>query len=396
MRKGFAILLAASLLAGQVGCSRNTVAQTTTVSAGETTVTTETTIQSAVEVQQLPMVSVSLPVVTQDYSADDGKVIYKHTSQNISLIVPDPEVADKVILDFLNRTDLQSTVDTVYSSASDAYKDGIMSQHLPYWTQIIYTPMRIDNGVLSLHGSYVQYSGGAHPMKSTKSVTYDLITGETLSLSDILTENADGDTLCQLVCKALANYDKDTASSLYTGYETTVTELFSKPLTDITNWHFSEYGLCFTFSPYEIGPYSCDTIPALISYQDLTGILRDAYFPAERDIALGTVRAETFDTEKLEDFTQFAEVVIDREEQAILLSTDGMVYNIQIKIGSWNEGNTAFETEHTVFRACSLTPGDGIMVQGDPDSFCICFTNDHGTTTVFLTTDGGIITLKSI
>lgn len=391
MKKIIALLLTAVLLSGLVGCGRETVQWDPTY---KIPTNTQATFPTDIQPQQLPMVSVSLPVVTQDYSADNGTVIYSHTSQNISLIVPDPEVADKVILDFLNRTDMQETVDSFYASASGTYKDGVMAHYLPYWTQITYAPMRIDSGVLSLYGSYVQYSGGAHPMESAKSVTYDLLTGEALSLTDILTENTDADTLCQLVLKALDNYQKEMAATLYTDYEATVTELFNKPLAEITNWCLTGYGLSFHFSPYEIGAYTYGIIPAHISYEELTGILRDAYFPAERDIASGTVTGEIFDPEKLDNFTQFSEVVIDRDGQAILLSTDGMVYNVEIMTGTWNEGKTAFVTEHTVFRACSLTPGDAIMVQCDPDCIYIQYSTGNGTTTVFPTITDGVVTLK--
>lgn len=391
MKKIIALLLTAVLLSGLVGCGKETVQWDPTY---KIPTSTQDTSPTDMQPQQLPMVCVSLPVVTQDYCADDGAVIYKHTNQNISLIVPDPEVADKVILDFLNRTDLQDTVDSVYSSATGAYTDAIMSKALPYWTQITYSPTRIDSGVLSLFGSFVQYSGGAHPMESAKTVNYDLVTGNTLSLTDILTENSDTDTLCLLVLKALESYQNEMSFTLYDGYEATVTELFKKPLEEITNWYLTSEGLSFAFSPYEIGAYTYGIIPASIPYADLTGILRDAYFPTERDITSGTVNAEIFDAEKLDNLTQFAEVVIDQAEQAILLTSGSMLYNVQIMTGHWNDGKTDFIIEHTVLRASSLTPGDGIMVQGDPGCICIQYTTAEGVKTAYPVITNDTITLQ--
>lgn len=388
MRRIISLLLTAVLLLGLAGCGRETVYWDPTYNIS---IPTQGTSPTETQPQQLPMVSVSMPVITQDYTTDDGAVVYRHTCQDISLIVPDPEVADKVILDFLNRTDMQATVDSVYTSAKADCKQ---ANFQPYWTQITYAPSRLDSGVLSLYGSYVQYSGGAHPMESVKSVTYDLVTGETLSLTDILTENVDADTLCQLVLKALDNYQKEMSATLYSGYEATVTELFSKPLAEITNWCLTGNGLSFQFSPYEIGAYAYGIISAPIPYKDLVSILRDSYFPAERDTTSGTVNAEIFDIEKLDDFTQFTEVVIDRDGQAILLSNNGVVYDVVIMTGTWNEGKSAFVTEYTVLRASSLTPGDAIMVQGDPDCICIEYATNDGTTTVFPTITNGIITLQ--
>lgn len=391
MKKIIALLLAAIMLPGLVGCGRETVYWDPTYN-----IPTNTQASSPTNTQprQLPMVSISMPVVTQDYTDDDGTVIYKHTSQNISLIVPDPEVADKVILDFLNRTDMQSSVDFVHSTASDTYKDGVMSHYLPYWTQITYAPVRIDSSVLSLYGSYVQYSGGAHPIESVKTANYDLITGNALFLTDILTEKANADTLSKLVSNALALYAKQNSITLYSGYEATVAELFSKPLDEITNWCLNTGGLCFAFSPYEIGPYSAGCILASISYDKLTGILQDRYFPNERDRAFSTLKAETFDTNKLEEYTQFAEIVISKDAPAFLLSTDGTLYDIIIGIGRWNDKNTEFQIDNFVFNSSSLTPGDGIMVQADPAHFCIYYRTSTGIKTVYPQINDGVVTLK--
>lgn len=388
MKKIIALLLTAVLLSGLVGCGRETVQWDPTYNIP---INTQATSPTNTQPQQLPMISVSLPVVTQDYTSDDGTVIYKHTSQNINLIVPDPEVADKVILDFLNRTDLQATVDSVYASAK---ADCEQANFNPYWTQITYSPMRLDSGVLSLYGSYVQYNGGAHPIESAKAVNYDLVTGQTLSLTDILTENVNADTICKLVLESLSNYKKETGSTLYTGYETTVTELFNKQMTEITNWCLATNGLCFAFSPYEIGPYASGTIIAKIPYENLTGILQDRYFPTERDSAFSTINAEIFNTKKLEEYSQFAEVVISKEEQAFLLSTDGMLYDIVIGSGSWNDEKTNFKIENYVFRSFSLTPGDGIMVQADPEQLCIIYTSASGSKIVFPMINDGVVTLK--
>lgn len=386
MKKTISLLLSAALLLGLVSCGRETVYWDPTYNIS---IPTQGTSPTETQPQQLPMVSVSMPVITQDYTADDGTVIYQHTSQNISLIVPDPEVADKVILDYLNRTDMQETVDSVYTSAK---ADCEQANFNPYWTQITYIPVRLDSGVLSLCGSYVQYSGGAHPQESVKCVNYDLVTGETLSLSDILTENADADTLCKLVLRYLSlQVDND---SLYTGYEATVTELFSKPLDEITNWCLATGGLSFTFSPYEIGPYASGSILTVIPYGNLTRILKDKYFPSECDSAFSTLNAEIFDITKQEEYTQFSEVVISRDAQPILLSTDGMLYDIIIGIGNWNKEKTDFEIENYVFRSFSLTPGDGIMVQADADHFCIFYTTDSGCKTVYPEVNDGVVTLK--
>ena len=64
-----------------------------------------TTQPEELPVAQAPMISVSVPITTETESAEDGTIIFKYSYQNISLILPDPDVADKIIIDFLNRID---------------------------------------------------------------------------------------------------------------------------------------------------------------------------------------------------------------------------------------------------------------------------------------------------
>ena len=54
------------------------------------------------------MVAVSVPTVTDYTTHEDGTVLSKYTYQSISLIHQKPQVADKIILDFLNRVDSTS------------------------------------------------------------------------------------------------------------------------------------------------------------------------------------------------------------------------------------------------------------------------------------------------
>ena len=394
MKRSFAVILIVSLLVVSTGCDK--FFKDPTQSSGDTQQapeTTQSTAQSVTTPQQLPMTAVAMPIVTQTQSADDGAEIFRYSYQNMNLTVTDPEVAEKIIVDFLNRIDMQSAISSVHASAKQAYSQN-SAAFVPYWTQIIYEPVRVDNSVLSLSGRYTQYSGGAHPMHTCKSVTYDLVTGNALTLADVLAEKVDTDKLCQLTLQALAQ-QKD---KLYMGYETTVSELFGKSLAEIDNWCLTNQGLCFAFSPYEIGPYSSDVISAQIAYSELGGVLQDAYFPAERDVAAGTVLAEKFDEKSLNRFTQFAEILLAEEGEKIVLHTQGAVYDIRLETGSWSADGKTFTPEHAVFAAHTLTPGDGIMIQApfDPDlpQLRLSYTTADGKFQLFISVDGNVVTLK--
>ena len=362
MKKTLLIPLFVSIVLTLVGCSlpkdiiQGTMQDPTTSSTNETLdITTNPN-----EFEQKPMIAVSLPAVNETESAEDGTVIFNYSYQNMSLIVPDPEVADKVIVDFLNRIDQTAGHATqILDAARSAYSDN--AQWTPYLCKIAYDPVRIDAGILSLIGSYTSYSGTPHPEKSYLAVNYDLVTGKVLSFEDILTADSVADTLYQYVIDSLRIHKDE--NSLYEGFETTVREHFDHILINDECWYFSQTGLCFYFSPYEIAPYASGVIVAEIPYDKLTGILNEAYFPAEAESSTGMVLPDTFIEKDLERFTQFSEVVLDNSGNKFLLYTESVVNHIRIETGVLNEDGTQFKPEQTVFAAYSLTPGDAIMVE---------------------------------
>ena len=63
----------------------------------------------AAEAQQRPgdteLCAVSVPATSEVFQADDGTQLYTYTAQHMQLILPNEDVADKIVLDFLNRVD---------------------------------------------------------------------------------------------------------------------------------------------------------------------------------------------------------------------------------------------------------------------------------------------------
>lgn len=365
MKKAMLVFLSLSILICMQGCTLlpnidNAVNSDLAGSVPQTEATTVPTFNQDKEAfDQKPMISVSLQPVVETSNATDGTVLFNYKYQNMSLVVQDPEIANTVIVDFLNRIDETATRATEIANAAKAdYTPG--TQWTPYLCQITYDPVRIDSSILSLIGSYVCYSGSAHPETSHLSVNYNLITGEPLELDDILTGDVTSDKLSEAVIHSLETQSNNI--SFYDGFQDTVKERLSQGSVKETSWYFTENGLCFYFSPYEIAPYSDGLVVATIPYSDLTGILDDGFFPSEMETGNGTVVASRFEENAPNEFTQISEVIVDKEAEKILLHTDSAVKHIKFETGSWNSTATEFTPEHTIFAAYSLTPGDAIMI----------------------------------
>ena len=158
----------------------------------------------------------AVPAFTETFSLDDGTELFSYTAQNMQLLLPDEEIADKVILNFLNRIDAaRFDAESVLTAAQSEYDPN--SNWLPYFYQIIYSPTRIDHGVLSLSGTQNIYSGGTHGALSCVSANYDLTTGDILTLGSIMHMDATKEQFIQIIIEKLASQAEEL--QLFDGFE---------------------------------------------------------------------------------------------------------------------------------------------------------------------------------
>ncbi len=305
-----------------------------------------------------PLVAVSVPTVKETSVHEDGTVLFEYTYQHISLVLDKPASADKIILDFLNRVDAtRQQAKSTENLATSAYNGS--KNWIPYQHQVIYSPTRIDNKVLSLFGTQVTYSGAIHPDRVCASASYDLKTGDVLTLASIMHKDASLASFCELVLESLKQMSE--GDYLYENYEKTVQKRFSvDPATD-EDWYFTQNGLCFYFAPYEIAPYASGIITVEIPYEELGGLLYEPYIPDSKIDVSGAVSVVPFEQVDLTAFEQIGELVTSNTGKMYMIYTDGPIRDVRIL----SSNNT--ET-HIVFASYSLTPGDGIMVQGDMES----------------------------
>ena len=347
-------------------------------------------------VSQQPMFSVSVPVITETTTAQDGTVVFTSKYQNISLIVPDPEIADAIIIDFLDRIDTsQANADTIRSAALTEYNG--TKDWVPYLNQITFEPKRIDSCVLSFFGNYVTYNGSAHPEIAYLPISYDLLSGKTLRLQDILTADTIAEQLINLVIETLDEQKEE--KYLFEDYKETVQHRFQMNFRNDTGWFFSQNGLCFYFAPYDIAPYVSGVIIAEIPYHKLPGVLEDAYFPAETESATGDLKIIAFNEDSISNFTQISEIILQNGGEKAFVYTKEMVSNVRIETGSWNASGTIFTPEHTVFAASALTPGDAVMIEGilpqSLPSLRLQYETNNETVSSFVTCNNNEFTLTS-
>lgn len=360
MKKILSILLCAAMLLA-AGCTKSPAGTTEPTSTPVQTTPSEPdpTEQVVLPVPlDIPLMSLTAPVVTHTHRAADGTALFTYDCQSFDLTLEDPQIADAIVIDLLNLTDFENAaVQSILSEAKAAYTK--QADWVPYGFRTLYSPKRFDANILSLYGSQRIQNGAHHSSSAVISVTYDLFSGRRLTLTDILKKSYSADTLSQLISESLQTLAQQ--GMLYSDYAYVISELFTtnKPS---DSWFFSNKGLCFYFAPYEIAPYSAGTVVAEVPYCALTELLRDEYFPAEQAASAGTLHHLPFPGTDLTGFTEFSELILDAQGTKHLIYPDGILQNVRITSGTWLEDGS-FREETTLFAAASLCSGDALVLQ---------------------------------
>lgn len=301
------------------------------------------------------LLAVSMPALTETFTADDGTELFSYTAQSMQLIHPDGVIADNVMLDFFNRLDaVQEEVQHVFSSAKANYAGS--ENWYPYFYQIIYSPTRIDHGVLSLFGTQNSYSGAQHGNLSCVAANYDLTTGDVLTLGSIMHMDATTDDFIALLIPKLAAMADELG--LFEGYEEGVQSRLSGDENLYEDFFFTNTGLSFFFAPYEIAPYASGVITVEIPYEELPGLIYDGYFPEEREHVEGKLTSGLFMTTDMEQFNSMAEVTFAEGESIIVIYPEGKVEDIRIVAA----GDGKNKPSYTAFAALEMSPNNAVLL----------------------------------
>ena len=392
MKKILSILLCTAVLLCLPACKDTdetvpTTTQAIAVTTSESTLPEETLPQ--VDLPHIPVAAVTLTPTTEAEILPDGTVLFEYNYPTIHLALPDGEMAETVMLDFLNRIDATGAQAQQVKEAAEEFYTGKAGWNT-YFYNLTFSPMRIDAGLLSLYGMESSYSGGMHPNHNACAVNYDLTTGKALKLRHILTADASADKLTSLICSVLAQE----ADSLFSDYALCVEDRFAGDFGADEQWYLSDTGLCFFFSPYEVAPYNAGTIIAELPYEDLTGILLDDFFPHETVITKGTIRLQALeDLAGLNNYSNYSEITLDSGGTSVLISTNSLVYQVKVELGEWNADGTVFTPYSTVFAANAMNRDDAIILkaslsEGLPN-IRIQFTSEEMTQAYFLSLHNG-------
>lgn len=300
-------------------------------------------------------IAVSVPLKTDFYYLDDGTELFSYSYQDMDFTYPNEVVADKVKLDFMNRVNItRSESENLFELAQNDYAQRDL--WFPYFYRVNYNPTRIDRSILSLYGMQNSFSGGMHGNISCIAANYDLTSGDPLTLGSIMHGDAKKEDFIQLVIASL----KESADDyyLYDDYEVAVHQRLCGDENLYEDFFFTDTGLNFFFSPYEIAPYASGIITVEIPYSDLNGLIYDGYFPPKQEAFEGTIKTGLFMETDMERFANMVEVVLPEGEQLYVIYTDSTAHDVKVSV----LGDQIGIPDHTVFVAQKLTEQDALVL----------------------------------
>lgn len=128
---------------------------------------------------------------------------------------------------------------------------------------------RADEKVLSFINTETSYLGGAHSDHYSMTEVFDTQTGETLKLTDVIT---DFDAVYAYVSERLKEqYEPE---MFFEDYEETLYQVFYEEDAELS-WNMDMEGIRFTFNPYMISPWASGTLSVKLPFS--TGLIREEY-----------------------------------------------------------------------------------------------------------------------
>lgn len=324
------------------------------------------------------LLAVSVPATTERITHENGAELFSFTAQHMQLILPDAVVAEKVVLNFLNRVDAaRADAESIIAAAKyDYIEDDVW---FPYYSQLVFSPTRIDHGVLSLFGMQNSYSGGNHGMQNCTAVNYDLMTGDILTLGSIMHAEASKEDFIRIVTQKLEDLAGE--YNLFDNYQDGVQYRLGGDENLYEDFFFTTTGLNFFFSPYEIAPYSAGYVTVEIPYHELPGLIYDGYFPEEREQINGQMHVSAFDIADAVNFDNMAEVNLAVGESTFVAYPEGNVEDIRVDV----DGDNIATPAYTVFAAFEMSDRDAVVINLEEDmvdKICVSYASANVVNTI--------------
>lgn len=180
---------------------------------------------------------------------------------------------------------------------------------------------RLDDAVVSFRYTDYAYSGGAHGNSYEYGMTYDMVSGEHLTLASLTNDEAGLLLVCrQHLLTVLTAEDFPERENLIEGFEKQLD-------TVMKNWVLTNEGLQFIAQPYIISTYAMGTLRFTVPYEKIAHVLLEKWYPEEKGHGGGSVSVAQADGSA----PAAVNFVADAEGENLVVKVNGKIYDFSVE-----------------------------------------------------------------
>lgn len=229
-------------------------------------------------------------------------------------------------LSFLGFNQMLEMAEDNYTYVKEYETEGILEMSDSLSVQV----QRLDSQLFSILYSESIYTGGVHGSYVQTGVTFDMSTGEILTLEQLSDDYA---ALEEHLVQTMLRMAQEDADGYYSarivdeflpagGRE----EAFRALLREGA-WTFDRDGMVISSLLYELGPYAAGITEFHIPYGSLDGRIKDEYLPPAGRTGSGTLSVSALGSVSLPILDK---VVTEPDGQQLALAVEGRVYDLRI------------------------------------------------------------------
>lgn len=380
-KKGLSLLLCAALALSLAACSTKPETGAEPAAAADPTPvppvsSPEATAEPDPVVENLNVPIVSVRCENEDfYTADNAALLLVYACAEPSVSMNGNDAAVAAINEALHKqyTDFSAGVessDEYAVSGKENYlaaakedlawqtENGNAEGFYPY-SLMRQTSVRYNaRYLLSLTYDDTSYLGGAHGYTGRYGHTFDIRTGEELTLAD-LADNYDAFLSAAVEQLKDISYGAEYAAyGLNEGYEDQLAGLFREG-----NWYFNDEGLVLIANPYELASYAAGLIEFTLPYAWLAYQIKADYLPTERE-ADGTLTAELSESAGAAGSATYVyDTGTGGLGACVTFTASGTVEDVELNAVTYLEYSNLYRVDGTLWYAERLSDGESVCVQ---------------------------------
>ena len=180
---------------------------------------------------------------------------------------------------------------------------------------------RLDDAVASFRYEDYAFNGGVHGNTYEYGMTYDMVSGEHMTLANLTEDEAGLKLVCrQHLLEVMGAEDFPGRENLMDGYEQQLDSVMK-------NWVLTDEGLQFIAQPYIISNYAMGTLRITVPYEKIAHVLLEKWLPAEKGHGGGTVSVTQVDSPE----PAAVNFVTDAEGENLVVRVNGAVYGLSVE-----------------------------------------------------------------